>query len=317
MKKKKVVVMGGGNGGSISIRALKPYIKDIEISAIIAMSDSGYSSGRLREEFGVLPPGDILRAVLAMSRYDYPLLKRIFYDSRYSKHGKLKGFGLGHLFIAFVETYDGNIVNAIRPLAQAIDAVGPVFPVTLESSDLVAKLTNGQSIKGEHEIDEPAWDRSIRISRVWLDPLPSVYERARQELVDADAIIIGPGSFYTSIIATLLPDGVKEAIGKSSAKIYYVAGNAVEGAGETGPQRLSEFVHELETYLPRSLDAVLYNNTELTQKQKEKYKNKNWVEIVDDGESITSTTVLGFDYEKRDGGLDIQKLGEKLREIII
>lgn len=316
MHKKKVVIMGGGNGGSISIRALKPYIDKIDISAIIAMSDSGSSSGRLREEFGVLPPGDILRAVLAMSTYEYHMLKHIFYDSRYSKHGKLKGFGLGHLFIAFVEKYDGNIVNAIRPLAQAIDAVGPVFPVTLESADLVAELSNGERVKGEHEIDRPTWDRSIKIFRVSLDPAPKAYDRALQELESADAIVIGPGSFYTSIIATLLPEGVKNAIEKSAAKVYYVSGNAVEGSGETGPERLSGFLEVLHRHLPRPVEAVLYNKSELSQAQIKKYKKKNWIPIVDDSDVITNTRVIPCDYEKIEGGLDPKKLGEILIDLI-
>lgn len=313
---KKVVIIGGGNGGPITICAMKQFLDKYELSAIIGMSDSGSSSGKLREEFGVLPPGDILRAILAMSKYDFDLLKQIFYNSRYSKHGKLKGFGLGHLFIAFVAKYNGNIVDAIRPLAQAVDVVGPVFPVTLESSDLCAELTNGNIIIGEHNIDRPNWDRSIKINRAWLQPTPLLYERTKQEILDADVIIVGPGSFYTSIIATLLPEGMKDAIRESKAKLVYVPGNASEGDGETGPEKLSEFVDTLHEYLPRKVDAVLYNNAALTDVQKEKYQEKNWVQVTDDSDNITHVPVVKADYEKEEGGLSPEKLGHALHDWI-
>lgn len=312
MPKKQVTILGGGNGGSLSIRAMKQYLDSYDISAVIAMSDSGSSSGQLRKEFGVLPPGDILRAIIAMSRYDYKTMKHVFYDSRYSKHGKLKGFGLGHLFLAFVEKYDGNIINAIRPLAQALDVVGPVFPVTTESSDLCVELTNGDIVCGEHEIDRPNWDRSIKITRAWLDTDPGVYERAAEEIRNSDVLIIGPGSFYTSIIATLLPKGMKEAIAASQAKILFVPGNAIEGDGEPGPERLSEFVAELHKHLPRKLDAVMYNSATLTPEQEQRYSEKNWVRFEGDVEVITDVEVVETNYEKDIGGLEPSPLGEAL-----
>lgn len=309
MHKKQVTILGGGNGGSISIRAMKPYLDHYDISAVIAMSDNGSSSGQLRKEFGVLPPGDILRAVLAMSRYDYEIMKRIFYESRYSKHGKLKGFGLGHLFLAFVERYDGSIINAIRPLAQALDVVGPVFPVTLTPSDLCVSLTNGETVCGEHEIDRPNWDRSIKIVQAWLDTDPGVYERAAEEIRRSDVIIIGPGSFYTSIVATLLPNGMREAIAESKAKLVYVPGRAIEANGETGPEKLSEFVTAIHTYLPRPLDAVVYNTAVLSDTQQGYYQEKVWSSIIDDVKSIQDVPIIGMPFEAAEGGSDPELLG--------
>jgi uncharacterized cofD-like protein len=307
--KQQVTILGGGNGSSISIRAMKPYADHYDISAIIAMSDSGSSSGKLRQEFGVLPPGDILRAILAMSRYDFELLKSIFYDSRYTKHGILKGFGLGHLFLAFVEKYDGSIINAIRPLAQALDVVGPVFPVSLTQSDLCVELTNGDTVCGEHEIDRPNWDRSIKIVRAWLDTNPTVYERAAEEIRNSDVIILGPGSFYTSIIATLLPTGMREAIAASPAKLVYVPGRAIEANGETGPERLSEFINTIHTYLPRQLDAVVYNTSRLHEVQELYYREKNWSSIIDDSATVTSVPIIGKPFEAESGGSDPELLG--------
>lgn len=315
MQKKKIVILGGGNGGSISIRAMKNYADFYDLSAVIAMSDSGGSSGELRREFGVLPPGDILRAILAMSRYDYDMIKHIFYDSRYSKHGKLKGFGLGHLFLAFVEKYDGSIINAIRPLAQALDVVGPVFPVTLQSVDLVAHLQDGTTVVGEHEIDRPNWSGDNRIVSCSLDPKPQGYERALEEIEQADFIIIGPGSFYTSIVATLLPVGVQDAIARSKAKLLFVPGNAVEIAGEYGPCTLSEFVSTLESYLPRELDVVLYKHILLSDIQQEYYIQKGWKQFTGDV-SLVKCPIIGAEYEKVDGGLDPKRLGSIVHDYI-
>lgn len=314
-QKKNVVILGGGNGGSISIRAMKQYLDHYSLSAIIAMSDSGSSSGKLRQELGVLPPGDILRAVLAMSSHDYNLLKRIFYDTRYSEHGKLQGFGIGHLFIALAEKYNGGIIDAIRALAQAVDAVGPVFPVTLESSDLCVELFNGEKVRGEHEIDRPLWNRSVKIKHAWLEPDVLMYARAQKEILEADVIIIGPGSFYTSIIATLLPAGMKEVIARSKARLIFVSGNSIEKDGETGPVSISEIVTSLQFYLPRPLDMVLSNTAVLDSRQQKYYAEKNWEKIVIDHEKI-EVPVIAAPFELSEGGYDFQVLGRLIHEFI-
>ncbi len=314
-QKKKVVIIGGGNGGSISIRAMKQFSDQYSISAIIAMSDSGSSSGKLRQELGVLPPGDILRAVLAMSTYEYDMLKRIFYDTRYSEHGKLQGFGIGHLFLALVEKYNGGIIDAIRALAQAVDAVGPVFPVTLNQTDLCVELTDGVIVKSEHEIDRPQWDRSITITRAWLEPGVDMYERAQREILTADVIIIGPGSFYTSIIATLLPRGMKEVLQESKASIIFVSGNAIEGNGETGPTCTSDIIDILHTYLPREVDMVISNTHELDSRQQEYYQEKGWKRIRIDTEKV-SVPIISAPFELPQGGLDPTVLGQLIHDYL-
>lgn len=312
---KKVVILGGGNGGSISIRALKNN-SAISLSAVIAMSDSGSSSGALRAELGVLPPGDILRAILAMSRYDYNLLKRIFYDTRYNGKGKLQGFGIGHLFLGLTEKYNGGIMAAVEILAQALEAVGPVFPVTVESSDLCAELASGEIIIGEHQIDRPTYDRNLVTNRVWLQPTPQIFELAKRAIIDADYIIIGPGSFYTSLIATLLPEGMKEAIRESRAKLIFIAGNAIESNGEVGPKSLSEFVNKLHDYLPRGLDLVISNTAKLNSVQAKYYQAKNWKKTVIDEENI-KVPVLAGDFESAAGGLSPEQLEKILGPVLI
>ncbi len=313
--KKKIVILGGGNGGSISIRAMKPYLEHYALSAVIAVSDSGSSSGKLRQELGVLPPGDILRAILAMSTYDYGLLKRIFYDTRYAEKGKLQGFGIGHLFLGLVEKYNGGVVDAIRALAQAVDVVGPVFPATLNLTDLCVELDNGNVVKGEHEIDRPHWDRNVRITKAWLDPVVDIYTNADKAIREADYIIIGPGSCYTSIIATLLPHGMAAAIRDSRAKLIFVAGNTIESDGETGPCSTSELVTTIQKYLPRPLDVVISNTSILNFEQEIIYRQKKWEKITIDHDMI-DVPVVAAPFEFLETGLDPEKLGALIHEYI-
>ncbi len=315
--KKKIVVIGGGNGSAISINALKQNIDNIELSAVISMSDSTGSSGSLRKEFNTLPAGDILRAILAMSKYDYTFLKQIFYSNRFSGAGKLDNHDLGNIFLVLAEQYAGDWMSAVRALEQAVEAAGHVYPASLGVSDLIAELDNGDIVKTEGLIDRPEYDRSLRIKKLGLEPRVEASEEAVKVIGEADYIILGPGSLYTSIVASILPLGIKEAINKSNAKLIQVVGNAYEGVGETGPTKLSDFVGELEMYLPRKIDVVIANDTILDSDVKKKYEEKKWYLVDFDLENIDKSRLVFKDFEKEEGGLDPNKLGKILKEIII
>ena len=270
MNKKKIVVIGGGNGSALCLEGLKKYANKFDISAVISMSDSGGSSGRLRKEFNTLPPGDIMRAILSLSKYDYKMLRQIFYKPRFQNTGKLDSHNLGNLFLTLMSQYSGNFLLALEALSQSVEAQGKVYPVTLASANLVAELDNGDIIKTEAFIDNPSYNRGLKIKRVWLEPKCQAYEEAVKVIQSADCIVLSPGSLYTSLIATLLPNGIKEAIDKNKkAKIIYVAGNAYRLDGETGPERLSDFGLQMERYLPRKIDLVIRNNHSLNAKQKQ------------------------------------------------
>lgn len=314
--KKNVVVFGGGNGSAIALVSLKQNLDRFNISAVISMSDSGGSSGRLRRELGVLPPGDIMRAVLAMSVYDYSLLKKIFYRNRFVQTGKLHEHNLGNLFLALGAQYSGSFLKAVRALEESVEAVGTVYPVTLKSSDLVVELSNGKIVKTEAKIDEPSYDRSLRIKKAYLEPKVKADDEAIKAVLAADYIVLSSGSLYTSVIATLLPVGIKEAIDKSHAKIIFVAGNAYHIYGETGPTNLSEIVAELECYLPRSIDFILYNNHKLSKIEQAHYKKKTWGVITGDSKKIIDRNIISFDFSRSGGGLCSIKLGKKFKEIL-
>src|SRR3990167_11517090 len=150
--KKKIVVIGGGNGSAVCLEGLKNYTNIFDISAVISISDSGGSSGKLRKEFNTLPPGDIMRAVLSLSKYDYQTLRRIFYQPRFQGLDKLDGHNLGNLFLTLAGQYSGSFLRALEALSQSVEAQGRVYPVTLESSHLAAELQNGDIIRTEEFI---------------------------------------------------------------------------------------------------------------------------------------------------------------------
>ena len=316
--KKNVVVFGGGNGTAIALEALKFVAGDFDISGIIAMSDSGGSSGLLRQEFKTVPPGDILRAMLALSKYDYKLLRQVFYKTRFDNVGdKLNKHNLGNLFLILAGQRQQDFALAVRALEQSLETVGHVYPATLIPNDLCAQLSNGEIIKTESEIDTPTYDRSLRVKKVWLEPAVSAYPGAIEVIKKADYIILSPGSLYTSVVASLLPSGIKEAIDNNhQAKIIYVAGSAYRTAGETGPTKLSEFVGELEQYLPRPIDLTIYSKHRLNKFQEKIYAEKKWAAFEQDADKLPADRVYGKNFQEKNGGLCSKKLSKILKKIL-
>lgn len=316
MLKKKVVVIGGGNGSAIALVALKQNLAKFDISAVISMSDSGGSSGNLRKELGVLPPGDIMRAILALSKHDFPLLRKIFYGNRFLEVGKLSGHNLGNLFLSLAAGYEKDFMAVVRALEQSVETVGKVYPATLSACNLAVELNNGKIIRTEAAIDKPNYNRAWKIKKAWLEPKAKANKEAVKAIKKADYIILSPGSLYTSLVATLLPIGIKQAIQKTSAKIIYVAGDAFRLNGETGPETLSGTVAVLESFLPRACDYVLYNNHRLNQKERQYYHDNKWGRIKDDKEKIKNHQVITFGFTRAGGGLCSIKLGKKLAQLL-
>jgi len=314
---KNVVVIGGGNGGAKSIRACRRLIDTIRLSGVITISDSGGSSGKLRDEFNSLPTGDMLRAIMAMSPKGYENLKSIFYSPRFEVDGKLQKHNVGNLFLTLAAQYSGNMMDAVQALEQAVDAVGHVYPVSHTPGTIVATMEDGTEVVGEHDIDRPQKDHGL-ITKLRMDPSISISEEAKKEIEQADYIVLGPGSLYCSVVAALLPDGVHKAIADSSATLVFVPGNAYELDGEQGPTTLSEIVAVVESYLPRPLDYVVYNNATLNDKQTAWYTEKGWNLVVGDIEHISGPTVVQGDYERSERpGLSSEKLSHLLKQIIV
>lgn len=263
-KRKKVVVIGGGTGTYQVLVGLKRH--PLDISAVISMSDSGGSTGKLRKELSILPPGDVRRALIALS--NLPLAQKTLeklFDFRFENGHSLKGHSLGNLLLAALIQITGREDLAIAEAGRILSASGYVYPVTLDKTDLVAVLENGKRIYGETKIDlrhdEQKGDM-VSIKKVYLSPKGSIFPDSRRVIKDADVIILGPGDLYTSIIPNLLVRGVPEAIAASRAKVILVV-NLMTKPGETDNFKVSDFIKTIKKYLGEAegrLALAIVNN---------------------------------------------------------
>ncbi|MBI3046125.1 MAG: YvcK family protein [Candidatus Harrisonbacteria bacterium] len=254
---KKIVVIGGGTGVFTVLTALKPHFKNL--TAIVTMADDGGSTGILREEFGMLPPGDIRRALIALSASDNKMLANLF-SYRFQEGVGLAGHTFGNLLITALHRITDDFEQAIEEAGKILLAEGKVVPVTLDRAQLLAELEDGQIIKGETNIDIPNHDGRIKIKRVWLKPEAALNPNARKAILEADLVIIGPGDLYTSLIPNLLVKGMREALQKTKAKVAYFT-NLMTKFGETNNFSASDFINTLQSYLGKEvLDFAIINN---------------------------------------------------------
>ncbi|MBI2035506.1 MAG: YvcK family protein [Candidatus Liptonbacteria bacterium] len=255
--KKKIVVIGGGTGVFTVLSGLKNYSTDL--AAVVNMSDDGGSTGILREEFGILPPGDIRRALVALSRSDNKILSDLF-NFRFNKGAGLTGHNFGNLMITALERITGDFASAIHEASKILSVDGRVIPVTLNNSKLYASLEDGTLIKGETNIDIPNHDGRLKIKKVWLRPGAQINPKAKKAILDARAVIIGPGDLFTSIMPNLLVAGMKEALRASKAKKIYIV-NLMTKFGETNGFSAEDFIKVISDAIGgESLDYVIINN---------------------------------------------------------
>lgn len=253
-KVKNIVVIGGGTGVYTVLSGLKKHPHNL--SAIVSMADDGGSTGALREDFGILPPGDIRRALVALSDSEESLSS--LFNYRFNE-GLFNGHNFGNLFIAALERITGDFEQAIEEASRLLRVRGSVIPVTLDNSRLFAELENGDVIEGETNIDIPKHDPTLRIKHVYLEPLARANKRALKAVREAHLIVIGPGDLYTSIIPNLLVHGIASTIKKSSARKVYVC-NIMTKLGETNGFGAADFMREIERYLGKGvIDTVLVN----------------------------------------------------------
>jgi len=263
----KIAVIGGGTGAFSVLTGLKKH--SVELSAIVSMADNGGSTGVLREEFGVLPPGDIRRALVALSESE-ELLCDLF-NYRFEE-GSLEGHSFGNLFLTALSKMEGDFQKGVEQAMTLLNVQGKVLPVTTDNAQLHAELEDGRIIKGESNIDVPKHDGSLKIERVFLKPDCKINPKAQKELKKADAIVIGPGDLYTSIVPNLLVKGVSEVIEKSSAEKIYIC-NLMTKYGETNNFTASDFIGIIEKHL-ESLDHVLINNKKPAEERIKKYEKE-------------------------------------------
>lgn len=225
---KKLVVLGGGTGTSSVLRGLKFYTD--EISAIVTMSDDGGGSGILRKELNILPPGDVRSCLAALSNTDAALKNLLGYRF---KSGSMKGQNLGNIIIAAMTDIYGSFNEGLIEMSSIFNITGKVFPVTLDETHLVAEFESKDKVVGESYIPKMAYRLNTKIKKMSMIPhFPKANPFAIRAIKDADIVVLGPGSLYTSIIPNLLVSGINDAIKETNAKVIYIA-NAMTECGET------------------------------------------------------------------------------------
>ncbi len=319
----KVVTIGGGSGQFALLSGLRD-LEGIDITAVVSMADSGGSTGRLRDELGILPPGDVLKCVLALSpQRDVIrtiLLKRLKNDNR------LQGHNAGNMLLTMLAEYTGNFATGVNALSEILDARGTILPVTVDKATLVAELTDGSRIYGQRAINVPRETQRLQIKDIYLVPHHhddvSPYPPVIEAIATADYIIIGPGDLFTSIIPNLLVPGVKEAIMGTKARVFYIV-NIMTKFGETHNFTCYDFVKHTEYFIGRTVDGVIYNRTRPKPnilKHYRKQEHSEFVELNDDDNPFWRMRRLyPADLLSMVGGIarhDSKKLAALIKEII-
>jgi uncharacterized cofD-like protein len=298
--KKKVVVIGGGTGTYTVLTGLKKY--PVKLSAVISMCDSGGSTGRLRKELNILPPGDIRRAIMALS--DLPFARKTLeevFDFRFTNGKSLSGHSVGNILLAALVQITGSMDRAIDEAARIFNLSGSVYPVTLDKSNLVAILTDGTRIFGESKIDMRDFKLKYPIKKVYLTPRAKIFDKAAKAIKKADLIVLGPGDLYTSIVPTLLVQGMNKALYGSNAKLVYVV-NLMTKRGETDGFSANDFLAVVRDYLgdaSEKINHVIVHRNKVKTKSKIAgwYKKHGSILVVNDlsGKKQNSKVITG-DY---------------------
>ena len=283
----KVVIIGGGKGLSNILSGLKEYTSNI--TSIVATFDDGGSTGRLMEEMDILPPGDIRRSIIALSHSEPAMEKLLGYRFQ---DGKVNNHSLGNLIIVAMTEIMGGFAPAIQKLSSIFNVKGKILPVSLDKAKLCAGLENGEIVVGEDNIRPRVLETKSRIKQIFLKdieatPAPGVIEAINE----ADVIVIGPGSLYTSVICNLLVNDIGKAIVQSKAKKIMIA-NLMNEPGETQGYTLAKHVNEVERYLGKhALDYVLANNGEITEDMIYDFNQGSSTPVTLDLENIQNRTI--------------------------
>ncbi|AOY74782.1 gluconeogenesis factor YvcK family protein [Clostridium formicaceticum] len=266
----RIVVIGGGTGLSILLRGLKLFTSNI--TAVVTVADDGGGSGKLREDLGMLPPGDIRNCILALAEME-PTMEQLL-QYRFQE-GALKGQSFGNLLIASMNGISSNFEEAIKKISEVLAVTGKVYPVTLENIILYGVLKNGKVIKGESNIPEKSIEENSGVDRVFIKPKEAEgLKEVVEAIAIADIIVLGPGSLYTSILPNLLVKNITEAISKSKNRTVYIS-NMMTQPGETDGYSVGNHVDAILEHCPKlKIDYVIANNGEIFEGAYYKYQQE-------------------------------------------
>lgn len=247
---------GGGTGLPSLLGGLKnnPWL---DVNAIVTMFDSGGSSGQLRDELGVLPPGDILKCALALSRNAREARKVLLARLPTLEHARLGGHTGGNLLLSMMQRYSGDFLDAVDGLSALLGCRGRVWPVSVQSASVCAEYGDGSATRGEVEVDAGQSSGQL-VQKIWLEPQVSIHPAVADAVGRFEAVIIGPGSFYTSLMPILLVRGVPDALAKVKGPIILIANLLTEGRGMLG-FTAAEGVAKIEAAIGRQVDVIVLN----------------------------------------------------------
>lgn len=279
-----ITVLGGGTGTYTILTGLKRRTEPLTLSAAVSMADSGGSTGRLRDEFGYLPVGDVRQALAALAEDDGAdnVLRELF-THRFNTSGAFAGHNVGNLLLMALTDMYGSEAEAVAAASRILRVTGTVVPVTETNTHLVARYADGTQLSEETHIDEPPADHdgTQRITDIWLAPAARITDRADTAIRTADAIVLGPGDVYTSTIATLAVSGVPAAIQESAGTLVYVV-NLMTKYGQTHGFTAADHVREIERYAGRTPDVVIMNNAPLPDTKLTEYAAEHGYPVADD-----------------------------------
>lgn len=274
-----ITVIGGGTGLSVLLRGIKSVTSNI--TAIVTVADDGGSSGRLREDLGMIPPGDLRNCLVALADTE-PLMEKLF-QHRFGGDGSLAGHSFGNLFIAAMTEVLGDVEQALKESSKVLAVRGKVLPASVQTVRLKAELEDGSIVEGESQI--PLAGK--RIKRVFINPEDAEpVEGALEALREADAVLLGPGSLYTSVLPNLLVHGIAEALRKTPAVKIYIC-NVMTQPGETDGYSAADHVRALLDHVgPGVIDYVVVNSQEVAPALQEVYASQGAFPVAVDAEAI-------------------------------
>ena len=272
MKKDRIICIGGGTGLFSVLLGLKTLPNTL-LTSIVSMSDDGGSSGKLSQDFGILPPGDVRRSLVALS--NAPEVMNQIMQHRFDK-GDLRGHSFGNLFLTVLAEVKGSMAEAVRALSDILNIQGIVLPASHIATKLVARFTGGSVIRGESRIDlGEGRDPDLKLVKLWHEPYAECASEAFSAILDSDVVIIGPGDLFTSVIANLAIEDLRRALVEGRGKKIYVC-NLMTKPGETAHFNAEDHLREVLKYLKTDcLDAVLISNTKLSDESIAEYARKH------------------------------------------
>lgn len=241
----------------------------LRLNAVVTMFDSGGSSGQLRDELGVLPPGDVLRCALALSRNEGEARRVLLARLPTLEHTRLGGHTGGNLLLSMMERYSGDFLAAVDGLRALLGCRGFVWPISVEQATLCAEYADGEVTRGEVEVDA-GHARGHLVTRIWLEPPAPIHPSVKKAITNFDAVVIGPGSFFTSLMPTLLVDGVADVLASVKGPIVVVSNLLTEGHGMRGFTAADEVAWVSKT-IGRKVDVLIANQGQPSKEAVDRY----------------------------------------------